>query len=823
MFKYLTSTVIFVLMAFLPLKARGEDSGDLKKWLQEATELYRAGDVEGADFLYDKMANRYPDNANIHKILGTIFLGQLRLDKAEAMFDRARRIDDSADSWYGYGMAAAGGGEDQKKKAIKRFKKALERDRKFVDAKYQLAIVERTLGKASAKLHMEEVLRIDRNYTAAYVALSRWTEHEPYGLEEAAEWCEKGLKLLPDDPGLQIRWAELQLLTEDGEGDEVLENLMAMLKERPKEIRSLPIIAQVHLKKRRIGAAEATFRAFLNWTDPQERAYYEDISIVGTPKEIRVYNTLTPEQLGSFLKQFWARRDVDLTGDVNLRRLEHYRRVWVARTRFSVGRTPWDRRGEIYIRYGEPNFRQRNGEPDYEKAMDPDVRKIRDRIATKIYGPGIHAGDQKGLHAILMALAGRQTHQIDPSIRLGLGNPVTNIGQDSLDAGHSDNLEAGSLLPMDIGLVKGPAWPLQAAGSGYTIVAAGGTTSVPWESWIYRDIEGGVEFVFTDEYSRGIYEFAPIPSIWVPQGIKVGGANVGRTLQNMRLYAPEQVFYEVKAAAPTRYMADTPSGLLTFHASAVDFRGQGDSSRVEVFLGVPVSEIAPTEQGWLGKRTVAVYDKSWRTVHRSVDRSALPVPIGYEDEILDKMTIDLPPGDFYVALKITDRTSKRTQVFRDTLQMGSYGEDSLKVSGIELAQDISSSAVEGKFVKNGLRVIPKPSRIYRQNQSVYVYFEIYNLNLNEQGKSHFRVDYAVKKLKGGVGNFVLAGLGRFIGRSTKGNEVTVSYDQGGDSPDDFMHTALEGFGGKGDYIIKVTVTDLNNGVVKNRRTTFSVR
>ena len=325
------------------------------------------------------------------------------------------------------------------------------------------------------------------------------------------------------------------------------------------------MIGQAHLKKERLGPADAAFRAYLDRVNPQEREFYDDISLVGAPEEIEAFNAIKPEDAPEFLRQFWSRRDIDLISGVNRRRLEHYRRVWVARTQFSKGRTPWDRRGEIYIRYGAPYFRQRSWEGNFKKAMDRKVQAVRQRQATRLYG-----GMRTNPRRLLWFLRG---YSYDRADTLGVVSMV------------------------DMGLYHGPVYPLQRIGQGYTILGLGGNTVVWWESWIYPHIEGGIEFVFTDEFRRYDYDFAPIPTIYTP----VEAPSAMRRIPTMvREGAPEQVFLALKSKARSLYLPEDLAEPLTSHVATVDFRGSRDSSRVEIYLEVPVEEITPTEQGWAG-------------------------------------------------------------------------------------------------------------------------------------------------------------------------------------------------------------------------------
>ena len=59
----------------------------------------------------------------------------------------------------------------------------------------------------------------------------------------------------------------------------------------------------------------------------------------------------------AFIGLFWRKIDPTPTTPVNERRLEHYRRVNYAIQNFSEGRIPWDRRGDVYVRFGHPDHR----------------------------------------------------------------------------------------------------------------------------------------------------------------------------------------------------------------------------------------------------------------------------------------------------------------------------------------------------------------------------------------------------------------------------------------------------------------------------------
>jgi GWxTD domain-containing protein len=76
-----------------------------------------------------------------------------------------------------------------------------------------------------------------------------------------------------------------------------------------------------------------------------------------------------------------------------------------------------------------------------------------------------------------------------------------------------------------------------------------------------------------------------------------------------------------------------------------------------------------------------------------------------------------------------------------------YYDTTLTISGVELAKIITQDNKPGRFQKNGLWVIPNPSRSYKKKEPVYVYFEIYNLPLKDNLSITFNLTYSFKLLK----------------------------------------------------------------------------
>lgn len=118
----------------------------------------------------------------------------------------------------------------------------------------------------------------------------------------------------------------------------------------------------------------------------EERAYYEDLSFLASKKELEDFSTTPLSERDQYVERFWRRHDPTLVTGGDIRRLEHYRRVWFARTYFSSPGKAWGRRGDVFIRYGEPAYRSRSNQ---QNALPPAaVVSDKEKMAANMYTRG---------------------------------------------------------------------------------------------------------------------------------------------------------------------------------------------------------------------------------------------------------------------------------------------------------------------------------------------------------------------------------------------------------------------------------------------------
>ena len=703
--------------------------------------------------------------------LGHVYLKGGDLKAAERAFmDARRRKHDFAPAYNGFGLVWR-----EKPKglytAIDYFKKALQYNRNYLEARYHIAEARYALGEHDVKREAEKLLEMDATFAPAHRLLGEWYETFKQDHLRAAEHYERYVSLQPDDLDITLRLAGA--LGKVGEYARVVKLMRRQMLNHPDAIEVSPVLGNAYIELDSLDLAEVAFSRYLEVCEPAERILYEDIRLLASPEEYESFG-LAPDRY-AYLTRFWGDRDPDLTTAANERRLEHYRRVWFARRHFSRSKQPWDTRGEVYVRFGEPDHRSRSDWVNFQQSLD--VQRVKEALAGQIHG----AATASSWGDILVAFPVR-------SIR-GL---------------------------QDLGGFMAPA---------YRPVLANqmDTSMVPWESWVYVNsgVGGGMEVTFTEEMLNGAFDFAPPP---VDVDIDI------RKLAMFSRLSPKNVSMRTAARTPNYYQPPENEDPLEFYYDLADFRGRVEAaSALEVYAGIPqkMAQYLEAEDATFldVERTVAVLNKETGTVYRVQGDVRFRRPGDVRKQqgafVPDVVRLDVPPGHYRMEVKARDKRTGRRGRYRQMIQVEAYPETGLRMSDLELAWRITEDGADGKFSKGELYVVPMPTRTYGKGHGVYVYYEIYNLSGDTFGRTRYRVAYTV----GDKGKSEVSNIARLVRlRGNRRVEVEVASEQVGTEPTEVEYVALQlGHQNDGRQVLQVAVTDLNSGETVTKDAAFVVK
>ena len=338
-----------------------------------------------------------------------------------------------------------------------------------------------------------------------------------------------------------------------------------------------------------------------------------------------------------------------------------------------------------------------------------------------------------------------------------------------------------------------------------------------WEYWIYTNVGGGVEVTFVQEYTPGPYKYAEMPHAGAPTLVdevtgktffgrygkrRFNPADDPQTKSNLiwQRMNPGIVMHRVARKTPEVYEQDFATAPLVFYYDSARFKADDRSVNLEVYYGIPTRDLNYVEgaDGRLTaylKRGVALYDEDNKPVYRSSEEMELytsgPVDTTQIAFVPEMDRLSVAPGTYRLSVQILDTSSEKSQVYNREVVLSPYGNDSLRVSDIEMAALIRPSR-GSKFTKGKIEVVPNPSLFYLAGQPVFVYYELYNLKKDEFGATKYRVSYELHSLnKGNIAVRTLKALGRLVGIDHKAEVVTVEYAHEGDRSDEYGYLELD--------------------------------
>ena len=509
------------------------------------------------------------------------------------------------------------------------------------------------------------------------------------------------------------------------------------------EAHKLPLLAQELIHRGEHEGALVVFERYIATLPSKEQELYYDISLVGMRQDIAAYKATTPETREAFLRSFWLRRDPFKTSGGAMRRAEHYRRVWLARTTYGEKKWPWDRRGEVYIRYGEPDYRSSSQELNAKVPLK--IQRIQELLAYELYG-------QK---AFGMTFVG----------------PVFPIRTDRTVGLRFRDFGVNSLESIDeVGLAE---WK--------PVIAGYDRSGVPWEVWIFADIGNGLEVVFTDEFHSSIYDYAPIPTL---SAYDLGHRGAGRAvhlISRLNEYAPETRVSRIASIEPERY-AITHLEPFDFYYEVLSFRGQNGKTDVQVNIGIPIDNVAlpgEIDTTVLMERRIALIDSKYDEVKETRVDLAVPVSDIRRDRnmlAMDRVNLEAEPGDYRLAVQVGRRNTNRVQVYLQSFSLPDYSGDRLALSDLQVAQRVTQAEAGSgsEFVRGRWSITPSPSHAFHAGSPIFAYFEIYNLMRDEFGATRYEVAYEVR-----VGGGDKKAPIRTDIRKQSGETVSISYEQTG--------------------------------------------
>lgn len=779
-----------------PLDVRA--TGAVLYALEEGKSLYEQGRFGEALALFQQATRQHKKSAPAHYWLGMTRYALGDDDGALKAFRRATQLDKNwAPGHVGMGMVYMSL-PNRRLDARKAYRKAVEADPENADIQYSMGLTYmdqersgRLIGSdRDGRGYFKRVVALNPSHSDAYFQLGRCYDSpdDPENAKAISAYIRQ-YRVNPDHPEALLRFANVSHRSE--RYDLGAEALRAIVREwgddTPDRIRAM--LAQFEVlslgSDQQYDQLQEALETYISQLDPDEQEVYRDLSHVAPPEELKAWEAASGPERKALWQAFWNERDANPATIENERLVEHYRRVMYARIHFSEKQYPFDRRGEIHVRYGPPDDRRRfmvrANEDPYELFLtsdNPAVDAIREQNLQFGYRLQVNRGE---VSKILDS---------DKKKRAGFGAETM---MDELNLSE----KSGPQRDYEIAVKQ-----RRLMGSSYMA-----------ESWVY--VPHKLELFFVDQMGGGRYDY-PLETLTVDESSDPTDQSTEIGRQDME--HPRRRAAELIARSPEVYGHDFGGDPLEYAFDAVSFRGEGGATEVDLVYSLPVWQFGDIADGrgaqtWLNNQVTLRDSVQTPTFSRKFRFGPIARPerqVANQEFQGTAFTLTAnpttPSGTFTAAVEMRDEATKRIGVYKKPVSFSDYSGDALLISDLKLSTGITPATNPGPFVRKGLDVVPNPGRLYARGQLVYVYYEVYNLDMGEAGDEAGRTSYET------LYEITPKGMPPLRNRRARrpvDMQTVMSFFEGeGRSAEEGEYTALDTTDLEaGEYVLTVTLTD----------------
>jgi len=193
---------------------------------------------------------------------------------------------------------------------------------------------------------------------------------------------------------------------------------------------------------------------------------------------------------------------------------------------------------------------------------------------------------------------------------------------------------------------------------------------------------------------------------------------------------------------------------LDIRISSASFRGTNGSTRYELYYSIPIEELKFEEDAKNIKSKLSELVLVKNLDNERVFQNNREYDIIYDKNkkkgkslYIGQVNMEISPQDkeSIAYLKLKSELSQRLGLAYHELRNRNYTDTTLMISDIEFSYDITPAKEKDEFTKNGLRIIPHTGEVLNKKENIFIYFELYNLDIDTDGDGQYIIDYIVQK------------------------------------------------------------------------------
>ncbi len=178
--------------------------------------------------------------------------------------------------------------------------------------------------------------------------------------------------------------------------------------------------------------------------------------------------------------------------------------------------------------------------------------------------------------------------------------------------------------------------------------------------------------------------------------------------------------------------SDMPATDMALYLDAMYFRLDESRFYVPVSLIVPGSQIPFVKGGDKDKATLDIIGEVIDEVKRPIGhaRETVKLNLDQSQQVRQKnvqytTSFNLPPGKYHLKFVVRENQTGRMGSFEADILLPEMKKAPLKLSSIVLASARQPSKDQSPLVRNGQQYVPNISHVFRQDQHLYLLYEVY--------------------------------------------------------------------------------------------------
>ena len=188
--------------------------------------------------------------------------------------------------------------------------------------------------------------------------------------------------------------------------------------------------------------------------------------------------------------------------------------------------------------------------------------------------------------------------------------------------------------------------------------------------------------------------------------------------------------------------SDLPATDMAVYMDAMYFRLDENRFYVPVSLIVPGSQIPFVKGGDKDKATLDIIGEVIDEVKRPIGQARQTVKLNLDPSLQARQrnieyttSFNLPPGKYHLKFVVRENQTGRMGSFEADITLPEMKKMSLKISSIVLASARQPSKENTPLVREGEEYVPNISHVFRQDQHLYLLYEIYDPTREKAGEN----------------------------------------------------------------------------------------